>query len=76
MFAPLVLLGVLLAHVAADTPAFQASPSIAANTSFILSAADQIISKHPSSHIIGTFLLDIGSNQSADIYTVWPVLSF
>jgi len=73
MFAALILLGILLAYVAADTPAFHASPSIAANTSYILSAANQVISKHSSRDIFATYLIGIGATQKADVYTNWPV---
>jgi hypothetical protein len=74
MFAPLVLLGALLAYVTADIPPFQASPSIAANTTFILSAANQTISHHSTNDSnSGPYPLGLGDNRTAEIFTTWPV---
>ena len=72
----LLFLGInFLAYVAADPPAYQASPSIAANASIIISAANRVFSKHSSHDISGTYFLGIGSKQKASIYKQWPVRS-
>ena len=55
---------------------FQASPSIAASTSFILTTANETIQTNSSHDAAATYLLGIGDTDYATIYSNWPVATF
>ena len=55
-------------------PNFQASPSIAANISFVLETANQTIHANSSHDAAATFPIGIGDTRESTIYSNWPVL--
>jgi len=53
---------------------FQASPSIAANISFVLETANQTIHANSSHDAAATFPIGIGDPRISTIYSNWPVI--